>query len=153
MAGFSESEGTRLKRFLKLAITIEWLTAPVAAFILCCQGKLTTGSYPFFGLCSWLYNFLYRSTDLTFVLVILGTFVFWVAMYAASLLVSRYYPIKFLLCATALLDIFTVSICAISHLTVVWDLLFICSTLIVGKKKIPAQSGTQTKVSSLLEDA
>mgnify|MGYP001638831443 CR=1 FL=1 len=141
-----------MKRFLKLAITIAWLTAPLAAFWLCCHGKLNTGSYPFFGICSWLYEFLYRSTDLTFVLVILGTFVFWVAMYAASLLVSRYSPLKFALCSIALLDLVIVSICAISHLTVVWDVLFICSTLIVGKKKMPAQSSSPARVSALAEN-
>lgn len=138
-----------MKRFLKLAITIAWLTAPLAAYCLCCQGKLNTGSYPFFGICSWLYEFLYRSTDLMFVLVILGTFVFWAAMYAASLLVSRYFPLKFALCFVALLDLVIVSICAISHLTMVWDVLFICSTLIVGKKKMPAQSSFRDRIASL----
>lgn len=142
-----------MKRFLKLAITIAWLTAPAVTFAMQTLGALNSGSYPFFGVCSWLYEFLYRSTDLMFVLVILGTFVFWVSMYAASLLVSRYYFVKFALCSVALLDLVVVSICAISNLTVLWDMLFICSTLIVGKKKMPAQSSCSSSVIPIVDNA
>ncbi len=129
-----------MKRYLKLAITIAWLTEPVSTLVILRCGAANTGSYPFYGVCSWLYEFLYRSTDTTFVLVVLGAFVFWTAMYAVSLLVSRYYSLKFVLCFIALVDLVAVSLRDVNSLTALWDMLYVCSVMIVGKRKMPAQS-------------
>lgn len=131
-----------MKRFCQLILAIAWFTAPAIALLIMRECASTVGSYPFFGIISCLYGILYTSTDTAFVFIVLGASVFWIAMGAASLLVSRYHMLKFALCGFALLDLFVALLCPISALTAVWDAIIICAALVVGKQETPNRSKT-----------
>lgn len=129
-----------MKRICQWITSIAWLSAPAITLMIMREGACDTGSYPFYGICSCLYGILYQSTDTAFVFIVLGAFVFWIAMGASILLVSRYYKLKFAVCGIALFDLLVALFRPISSLTAVWDAIIICAALVVGKQETPIRS-------------
>ena len=120
-----DCEGSRLKHILKLILLAIWLSAPVVSLLMMHHLPSGVGSYPFYGILCWAYGSLHKSTDLEFVLIILGMAVFWTVLGAACLLIGRHRLIKYFLIAIALADIGSVLLQKANVLTIGMDLLFI----------------------------
>lgn len=143
-----ESEWIELKRFFKLAIVAIWFTAPVISLLIMGSHSLQMDTYPFYGIFSCTYGFLLYSTDAEFVPIVLGLAVFWVTMGVASLLISQYYPMKFVLCTGAAIDMFHALLRSLGGVMLL-DAIFIGMVLAVEKrrKSSPAsQSGLRFRV-------
>lgn len=120
-----DCEGSRLKHILKLILLAIWLSAPVVSLLMVHHLPSGVGSYPFYGILCWAYGSLHKSTDLEFVLIILGMAVFWTVLGAACLLIGRHRLIKYFLITIALADIGSVLLQKANVLTIGMDLLFI----------------------------
>lgn len=93
---------------------------------------------PFYGIFSCTYGFMLYSTDAEFVPIVLGLAVFWIAMGCASLLISQYYPMKFVLCIGAAIDLLYAVFKPLGGSLAVLDAVFIGMVLAVGKEREPS---------------